>query len=132
MRINLNGIHLKNGNLFNLVLKTKEIENEDIVTIEAIFDDTIITVQEEYYFTALQKLRKQLFKQGFDICCYGAKKNVYPSPMMMNSSKAYLLKTGRQAKADDIVDIFTPCNLGEITTVEEQNLFYQEWIQSLK
>jgi hypothetical protein len=43
--------------------------------------------------------------------------------MMMNSSKAYLLTMG---KAEDIVELFESC---ELETVEDQNMFYKEWIR---
>jgi hypothetical protein len=132
MRIDLKGIRVNDKVFLDLILYVVESEEKDIITVEAKFSNNIVKVEGEYYFTALQELRKQLLKKGIEICCYGAKKNVYPSPMMMNSSKAYLLTMGKQAKIEDIVDIFEPCNLDEIVTVEYQNMFYQEWILSLQ
>jgi hypothetical protein len=132
MWISLKGVKVKNKTLFDLILRVKESEEDDIVSIEIKCDEFATKVEDEYCYTALQKLRRLLFLQGVDICCYGAKKNVHPSPLMMYSSKAYLLTMGKQAKMDDIVEIFDSCELDEIATVEEQNLFYQEWIRSLK
>lgn len=132
MQINLKGIQLKEKVLFDLVLNIKDSDEEDFISIEVKFIDSIIKVKEEYYFTCLQALRKKLFQKGVGICCYGAKTNVYPSPMMMNSFKAYLLTLGQQAKMEDVVDIFDFCELNENGTVEEQDLFYQKWLKSLK
>jgi hypothetical protein len=132
MRIDLKGIRINDSVFLDLILYVVESEEKDIITIEAKFDNSVVKVEEEYYFTALQELRKQLFKKEVEICCYGAKKNIYPSPMMMNSLNAYSLTIGKQAKAEDIVGIFDSCELDEITTVEDQNMFYQEWIRSLK
>jgi hypothetical protein len=132
MRIDLKGIWINDRVLLDLILNVVESEEDDIITIEVKFNDNVVKTEGEYCFIALQELRKQLFERGVEICCYGAKKNVYPSPMMMNSSKAYLLTVGKQAKVEDIVEIFDPCELDEITTVEDQNLFYQEWIRSLQ
>jgi hypothetical protein len=132
MRIDLKGIQVNDRVFLDLTLYVVESEENDIITVEAKFGNNVVKVEEEYYFTALQELRRKLFKKGVEICCYGAKKNVYPSPMMMNSSKAYLLTMGKQAKTEDIVEIFESCELDEIATVDDQNVFYKEWIQSLK
>jgi hypothetical protein len=132
MWINLKGFQVNDRVFLDLILNVVESEDEDIITVEARFDNNVVKVEKEYCFTALQELRVQLLEKGIEICCYGAKKNVYPSPMMMNSSKAYLLTMGKQAQTEDIVEIFEPCELDETATVEDQNVFYQKWIQSLK
>ena len=80
---------------------------------------------------ALQKIRKKLLTEDVDLKCYGAMENVYPSPMMMNTTKAYFLKKGEQAKEKSIVDIFEYTDIKYSTSVEEQNTFYSNWLKSL-
>ncbi len=88
------------------------------------------------YFDALVCIRRQLEPQGARVRCYGSAVNVYPSPMglsMGHGRKAYSLTLGRRALKDDLVDIFarTPDDV-KLGTVDEQESFYDEWLQSLR
>lgn len=90
----------------------------------------------ENYFDALALVRQQLEKLELSIKCYGALKNVFPSPMIQSMGegrKAYRLTMGKQALAEDLVDIFD-CPDGndcDFSTVEDQEEFYMKWISSL-
>lgn len=89
----------------------------------------------ENYFTALQNLRSILEKQGVQICCNGAARNVYPSPMLLSMGDGYMaykLFKGSNASMANLVNIFDYDNSLEWCTVSEQRKFYQEWLDSLK
>ena len=114
------------------------LENEDLVMVKIESEDFFFEASGDTYFDALESIRLQIEeKNGGVLQCYGAVKNVYPSPMirsMGEGRKAYFLKLGHQAKMDDIVDIFdVPDDLlkCEYATVEEQENFYSDWIESL-
>jgi hypothetical protein len=66
--------------------------------------------------------------------CNGAAKNVFPSSMqfsMGNTRKAYKLSYGKQAKLEDMVDIFEFEEGLEFVSVDEQLQFYNQWINSV-
>lgn len=85
-------------------------------------------------FSSLAHIRSDLEKDNQFILCNASKRNVAPSRMsrqMGNGRKAYKLCKGKQALLDDLVDIFSPIDSDEVSTVGEQKLFYQQWINSL-
>jgi hypothetical protein len=84
-------------------------------------------------FDALISLRRVLDQQGRKLLCAGARKDVSPSGMsrnMGNARKAYVTKIG--APATQTVDIFDPAEPDEVGTVNEQRLYRDTWIASLK
>lgn len=129
MSLILKAYNLEDRKEFDLFFSLKE--EEDLIKISVELSGRKIIVNDEFYFPALQKIRIELIKNNIDLKCYGAMVNVYPSPMMMNTTKAYLLKEGEQAMNDSIIDIFDYANITESISPEEQNLFYMNWIKSL-
>ncbi len=109
-------------------------DNEDMVLLEIIFEDRRIKIENDNFFDALKELRKVLEKENIQILCNGAAKNVFPSSMqfsMGNTRKAYKLSYGKQAKLEDMVDIFEFEEGLEFVSVDEQLQFYNQWINSV-
>lgn len=105
------------------------------VGIELSFRGKRYESEADNYFDALKMLRIQMEKNGLQIICNGAAKNVYPSPMMMqmgDGRKAYLLKNGIQARTADVVDIFGMDAASLVCSVKEQDEYYAEWLSSLR
>ena len=108
-------------------------EDNDICRILFLLRDYSVTVEAENYFFALLELRKKLEAQNIKILCKGASRNVYPSPMILSMGeaiKAYQLTMGKQARMSDLVNIFAPCEVDEYATIEEQLIFYNDWLRS--
>ena len=89
----------------------------------------------ETFFDAMVNIRRELEYKGLRPKCFGACKDVYPSPMirnMGNGEKAYQLKLGSPAKMEDLDSIFS--SVAEITpsSVKEQEEFYRRWLKSLQ
>lgn len=116
----------------HLVIYEEAPEDCDCVKIEANVDSLSFSFFDDNYFSTLNLLRKSLEKNKLQILCNGSAKSVYPSRMQENSTKAYHMTVGRQAMTSDIVDIFDCDDSLEFVTVEEQQLFYEDWLKSLK
>jgi len=85
-------------------------------------------------FDALKKIRLNLEAKGVRILCAGARKDLFTSGMsrsMGGGRKAYLLKMGEPAKMDSLVDIFDSAPVETVGTVDEQQRFYNDWIDSI-
>ena len=82
-------------------------------------------------FSALVDVRNQLKEIGAYPLIMGAHKKVYPSPMqrsMGDGRKAYLQRMGNPALLSDCVDIFDPCNEDDVSSVEAQEQYHNNWI----
>lgn len=76
-------------------------------------------------FDCLNSIRHQLEREGRQICCQGARSDVYPSGMtsqMSGGRKAYRLYRDRKSTLSDVVDIFDPEDCRGVTTVQEQEI----------
>lgn len=74
-------------------------------------------------FECLVQVREELEVDGLQICCQGARRNVYPSGMsrqMSGGRFAYLIRSAGPATLDDRVDIFDSARIDDVTTVGEQ------------
>jgi hypothetical protein len=94
------------------------------------FNGREIVVGHEDYFHAMQKIRLELEKDGIYLNCYGASKNVYPSPMSIDMGaghKAYRLIIGEHARISSLVSIFDSGNDVVLSTVAEQEQYYRDW-----
>ena len=84
-------------------------------------------------FNALCALRHQLEAYQMRPCCYGASKNVYPSGMCLDMGQgytAYKLYLGEYGRIANLVGIFDTGDDVDPATVEEQAMFYDEWLAS--
>ncbi len=97
-------------------------------------DEVKFAESEHSFFGALIQLRLELEKTGRLLCCFGASENVYPSGMSLSmgtgilAHKTYL---GLQGELKDIVNIFEADETVNPSTIEEQKLFHDKWIESL-
>jgi hypothetical protein len=93
-----------------------------------------ITETGNNFFECLCKVRLELEAIDYIILCQGATKDVYPSRMaaqMSNGLKAYKLTLGKQASLSDLVDIFAPAELTDISSVKDQKQYFEMWLKSL-
>lgn len=117
------------------VLWEETPESQDQVRLDLHIADEIITAVADTFFDALVEIRKGLESRGLRPRCFGASRDVYPSPMirsMGNGEQAYRLKLGCQAKMEDLVPIFASSPEIAPASVEEQEEFYHKWLKSLK
>ena len=117
--------------LGQVTLQDEAPENEDLVAVEIKLAEKTYDAVAESYFETLQNLRQELERDGIQILCNGAAKNVYPSPMtlaMGEGRRAYKMTWGKQALMKDLVDIFDYDESLICCSVEEQNQYYMDWI----
>ncbi len=85
-------------------------------------------------FDSLNLLREYLEEDNWFLLCNGSRLNAYPSRMsrqMSGGKKLYLLTMGKQARRDDLVDMFEQACIKDVATTSEQRLFYSRWLKSL-
>lgn len=99
--------------------------------IEAQLDDGFQAAGEGVdLFDALVALRRQLEEQGIDIATNGARRDVYPSAMLRQTSEgrwAYVLTQPPTGERQPTVDIFGPARWDQLATVDEQRRYFEEW-----
>lgn len=110
-------------------------EGEDLCYVCLQLGNKTYECTEKNYFTVLQRIRKELEKEKLQILCNGAARNVYPSFMMIDmgaSMLGYKLYMHQHAKLSDIVNIFDCDNSLDFVTVDEQEVYYEEWVKCAK
>lgn len=114
----------------------EESENHiDKVFLKLDYNNESIIKESENFFQALIEIRLVLEKKNIFIQCNGASKCLYPSPMQLSMGvgrRAYINALGKQAKNEDIVDIFDKNDDLEFVSIKEQEEFHQRWIQSFR
>lgn len=116
----------------DLVLYETAPEDRECVKMEAFVSSFSFSCYADNFFLTLSLLRKEFEKNNLQILCNGSAENVCPSPMQINSTKAYRLRHGAPALMSDIVGIFDYDESLEFVSVEKQELFYKDWLKSLK
>jgi hypothetical protein len=85
-------------------------------------------------FEALASARRILEVHGILLSCNGARRDVYPSPMLRQAAAgrhAYVLTLPRTRERPQTVDIFAPApNIADIATVDGQRAWFDSWQQS--
>lgn len=110
-------------------------DNPDQVRLDLHFAGEAVTAVADTFFDALADIRKVLEGRELRPKCFGACRDVYPSPMirsMGGGEQAYRLKPGCQAKMEDLIPIFASEPEINPVSVEEQEEFYRKWLKSLK
>ncbi len=110
-------------------------DDEDMVLVELTVNGNSISFQDENFFQAFQAFRRHLEEHHIQVMCNGAAINVYPSPMQLSMGVgrlAYKLNVGKQATAEDIVDIFGYQENLKFVRIDEQLNYYIKWSKSLK
>ena len=94
--------------------------------------DMKICIVEDNFWDCLSRLKKQY--PDILLHCKGYKRNAYPSRMLLQMGKAvkvYEYKLGKQATFEDLVFIFSPEDSELTSSVDEQIVFFNKWINSL-
>ncbi len=105
-------------------------DNPNWIRLGLRFNNQEIVVNNPDYFHVMQEIRLQLEKDGIFLNCYGASKNVYPSPMSIDMGgglKAYRLTLREHGKISSLVSIFASGEDVILSNVAEQEQFYQDW-----
>jgi len=87
----------------------------------------------EDFFSAFAEVRRQLEPSNIRVFCHGACRNVYPSGMLRDMAKglrAYKLSFGKKSNRSDVVGIFDRGPDMDISSVEDQRRFYDQWLSS--
>jgi len=130
--------HIKaevDGRITDATLVIEDIfeDNIDYIMLElSIGNHKWYAKSDESAFRALIEIRKKIIP--IKLYCYGASRNVYPSPMMESMGggfKAYKLLPGRRARTEDIVNIFDYEDGLDIVDTDEQEEYYNQWLSSL-
>lgn len=91
----------------------------------------IISVVDENYLPAYQKLRDILLVMGYGIKRYGSCINAVQSGMMGASDKMYLVTLGNKAVMKDIVHLFDSLDIKEFSDTQTQLNYLDTWYTSL-
>ena len=121
--------------LHELTLKVSEVDEEYRVSCELPLSNEVLSGVADDCFAALQVVRRNAEGRGWNICCKGARRNVWPSAMsrsMAGGVKAYILQMGRPARANSMVEIFDKDSPELYATVADQESFAMEWYGSFK
>ncbi|TDC61606.1 hypothetical protein E1258_11050 [Micromonospora sp. KC207] len=85
--------------------------------------DRVWEAEGEDLLVCLVNVRQQLEADGLNLCCQGARPDVWPSGQLRqftNGRFGYILASPSIGRAPETVDLFAPADVGEIGTVEEQ------------
>jgi hypothetical protein len=84
-------------------------------------------------FDALLAARRGLETHGYLLGCNGARRDVYPSAMLQQTSqgrRAYVLSSPPGGRRLPAVDVFAPApDLSLVVTVDEQRAWFQRWME---
>jgi hypothetical protein len=129
----IEAIHLKTDEVFECQLNYIQKERW-IWEINLDCEDSKFKAQGKDLFEALKKIREELNKKNMDILVNGSRKNVIVSPMMSEAggTNMYLLRPRLQARPEDIVSTLNSISKEELSTLDEQRIFYTKWLGSLK
>ncbi|WP_146999396.1 hypothetical protein [Leptotrichia trevisanii] len=121
---------INNGKIEKNKLFLSEIEDEINLKIE--IERTIYFSKSDNIFDSIVELQKKLELNNIYLLCNASVINVYLSLMQkeFGGTKAYKLQMGKQATLTDVVDIFDYDNELKISSVKEQEEFYESWIES--
>lgn len=114
------------------VVYANEGDSSDYIILKITFENIVITVRSEGYFSAYQELRDKLLKNGFGLKCNGSLINATQSAMMTYTPKVYLVEMGKQALMKKIVGIWGYCDINVFPDTKEQKQYIEKWYDSLK
>lgn len=81
-------------------------------------------------FEALVGVRRQLEPDGLMIAVQGARRDTYPSGMardMAGGMQVYVMRAGRRARREDLVETLDNASADQLATVDEQRAFAEAW-----
>ncbi len=111
-------------------------DDADAVRLELVFNGrTVFADSDEGYFDALSRVRQVIEPDGYRLLCLGASEGVFPSGMsrgMGTGGMAYRLEKGKPATSNDLISIFDTDASVVPVTIEQQQAYFNEWIESLR
>jgi hypothetical protein len=115
-------------------IEAEIILNKNPVSIDCIVDRESFKTYGTDYFNCLVELRKIFEARNWLLLCNGCRYDVYPSGMSRSmglGKKAYKMELGKQAKMEDLLNIFDYAELDKISSVEKQKDNFNKWIESV-
>ena len=110
------------------------LEVGEVCRVEVLLPDLRISGDGPDLFEALVSVRRQLEPWRITLVCNGARRDVYPSPMLRQSAsgrRAYVLTLPRTSARPKTVDIFDEAPVGSVlVTVDEQRAAFDEWARA--
>lgn len=85
-------------------------------------------------FECLAQVRRQVDPKGLRLLVNGARRDTWASGMsrsMGGGREAYVLQLGRPSQMEHLVNIFDPAPESEIASVDQQQAFMREWMESI-
>lgn len=82
-------------------------------------------------FACFCDAREYLAKYGVVLLCNGARLDAYPSRMsrdMGDGTLIYITVMGKQARDEDLVNLFDEAPADKIASVQEQREFHRRWL----
>lgn len=110
-------------------------EDGDVCKLTCVYRGKTIEARADDFFEALCLIRRQLEPERLIPFCYGASLHVYPSGMardMGGGLKAYRLTLGQSARSSDLVDIFAEGPDLIPASVQAQEAFFREWLDTAR
>ncbi|MBQ8965152.1 MAG: hypothetical protein IJ063_01065 [Ruminococcus sp.] len=106
-------------------------DNGQTIAYRAEVEGMEFSGEDEDNFTAFKKLRDDLLKGGYGMCCAGAMTNAVQSGMLAGSDRVYLVMKGRKPALTDAVWIFMETAMTEFPDSMAQDRFAEEWFGSI-
>jgi hypothetical protein len=128
---------LQDGSRTSAVVNIQEVLAGGTVWHRITLSSATFTISEESelgFFPAMIKVRLSLERRGALLHCFGASEDVYPSGMQFSMGGgmfAYRNTLGQRSSRDDVVDIFETDASVRPSTVEQQRLFHEKWVESI-
>ena len=105
---------------------------DDHFELKTVVDGVEFEAQADDMFFAFQLLRDKMLEMAWGIMCNAARINAVQSGMMRDQDVVYLVELGKQARLEDMHGFWDYCEMEKYVFTEEQQAFFQKWIDSLK
>ncbi|BAT52707.1 hypothetical protein NOS3756_16480 [Nostoc sp. NIES-3756] len=106
---------------------------ECIITLR--LDNTEIQCIDWHFFGSFKQIRQQLALQDIYPICYGASRKIIVTGMALEMGlglKVYKAALGSYSTSSDLVHIFATGEDVEPVTVEVQEEFHRQWLESIR
>lgn len=114
------------------VVYAYEEDLSDNIILKVTYENMVVIVKSESYFSAYQELRDKLLKKGYGLKCNGSLINANQSAMMKYTPKVYLVEMSKQALTKNIVSVWDYCDINVFPDTKKQNQYIEKWFESLK
>ena len=124
-------IELSTKKEIHIPVEVDEAEESENIVIYSKVKYHEVTSISDTYFIAYQEFRDELLALGYGIKCNGSRINAIQSGMMGATDKVFLVEMGKQALKKDIVNIWDYADIDIFANTQQQNSFFDQWINSL-